>query len=741
MSRYAQIAVPAPLFQPLTYAVPEPLAGRMAVGVRCRVPLGRRRVTGFCVALLDRPPEDCPAGEFREVVEVADEAPLFPPSLLGFFQWLADYYCHPIGEVIREALPGGLDRVRVKRVAHVRLLPLPDPHPAVSLKPSEQRTLDLLRELDAGRRPVPRPELCRRYASARRALPGLVAAGLVAVEDAEVQRDPFALAPDREDAPPELTGEQEQVLSQVLAAMDKGGFAPFLLHGVTGSGKTEVYLRAAARVLARGGQVLVLVPEIALAGQVEAHFHSRFPGRVALLHSGLPPGERFDQWRLVAAGERPVVIGARSAVFAPLARLRLVIVDEEHDPAYKQEDGLRYHARDVALVRGSREGAVVLLGTATPSLASFRNAERGKYRLLVMRHRIEDRPLPEVDVVDMRQELRAAQGSLPLFSRCLEEAIAATLERDEQVLVFLNRRGFANFMVCRDCGTVVSCRHCQVSLTLHKGAGRLVCHYCGYHLPAATLCPACSGTGLAAVGFGTERLEEELRARFPAAAIGRLDRDSGRDRRRFQALLRRVRDREIDILVGTQMITKGHHFPGVTLVGVVWADAGLGLPDFRAGERTFQLLSQVMGRAGRGERPGRVVVQTIRPDHYALECARRHDYNGFYSQEAALRKALGYPPFARMACLLFEGVDEAATAGAARDAGKMLQEDGGVRVLGPAPAPLARLRGRYRWHLLLQAGTVAALRHACRRVQRRPPVACRSRRVRLAVDIDPENLL
>ncbi len=741
MSRYAQIAVPAPLSQPLTYLVPGPLAGRIAVGMRCRVPLGHRQVTGYCTDLLARPPEDCPTKEFKEVLAILDEEPLFPPSLLGFFQWLADYYCHPIGEVIREALPGGLERVRVKRVAGVRLLLSPGADPPASLKPSAQRTIEILRELAADQRPVARPELCRRYPSARRALPALAEAGLVTIEEVEIQRDPFDLTPHKEEIPPALTDEQQQVLTQISTALRQGGFAPFLLHGVTGSGKTEVYLRAAAQVVAQGGGVLVLVPEIALAGQVEAHFHSRFPGRVALLHSGLPPGERYDQWRLVAAGQRPIVIGARSALFAPLANLRLIIVDEEHDPAYKQEDGLRYHARDAALVRGSREGAVVLLGTATPSLASFRNAERGKYRLLVMRHRIEDRPLPEVEIVDMRQELRSANGDPPLFSHRLQDAIAATLKRNEQILLFLNRRGFANFMVCRDCGTVVSCRHCQVSLTLHKGAGRLICHYCGYFLPAATLCPACNGTGLAAVGFGTERLEEELRHRFPTAAIGRLDRDTSRDRRKFHTLLQRVREGEIDILVGTQMITKGHHFPGVTLVGVVWADAGLGLPDFRAGERTFQLLAQVMGRAGRGAQPGRVVVQTIRPDHYALECARRHDYNGFYSQEAAFRKALGYPPFARMACLAFEGVDEGATAGAAREVCAKLQGLDGVRVLGPAPAPLARLRSRYRWQLVVQAGTVAALHRACRLVQHRPPAACRSRRVRLAVDIDPENLL
>ena len=611
-----------------------------------------------------------------------------------------------------------------------------------SLKHSEQKTIALIKERQAdSTQGIPRRELTKAYSGAAKSIASLTGQGIIHLSKRQVYRDPFGEAPPFFPRPARLTAEQNLALARLNPAIIQKKYSAFLLHGVTGSGKTEVYLQAAETTLAQGRSVLVLVPEIALATQLEAHFFSRFGETVALMHSGLARGERFDQWQRVVSGEARIVIGARSAIFAPLADPGIIIVDEEHDGAYKQEDGLRYQGRDLALVRGSQGQATVLLGSATPSLASYQHALNGKYTLLSLPARIENRPLPQVALIDL-QAVNTVSGRPPLFSPQLKQALRATLARQEQSLIFLNRRGFANCMLCSDCGQAVHCPHCRITLTLHKGRGELLCHYCGFASNSRTVCTNCRSLNLAPIGFGTERIEEELTGMFPKARIARLDHDTTRKRQDFLRILRAVHDREVDILVGTQMITKGHHFPHVTLVGIVWADAGLGLPDYKAGERTFQLLAQVTGRAGRGEQPGKVIVQTHQPDHYSITAARDHDYPRFFAKETGLRKALGYPPFSRLINLVLDGEDEEAVQGRANTLsaiGKRLRRPKKTEILGPAPAPISRLRGRFRWQLLLKGPNLEELHHLCHELEQEQVRLGGA--VNLSVDVDPENML
>ena len=616
-----------------------------------------------------------------------------------------------------------------------------DPGDPPHLKPSEQKTLAILGELGAeqGSEWVSRRDLNKRYRGAGAAARTLLAKGLLRARQRRVYRDPFGQRPPCYPEPETLTPEQTTVLAALKPALDRRSFAPFLLHGVTGSGKTEVYLQATAHCLASGRNVLLLVPEIALATQLEGNFLARFGDAVALLHSGLSQGERLDQWLRVCRGQARVVIGARSAVFAPLTDIGLIIVDEEHEGSYKQDNGFLYQGRDAAVLRGRQQEAVVILGSATPSVVSRRHAETGKYTLLTMKSRVADRPLPEVTVIDLKK-VPTVSGRPPLFSPQLVAAVRQTLEAGNQSLIFLNRRGYANMMVCRDCGSAVQCRHCNISLTLHQHNGRLVCHYCGFALPAKTVCATCRSTDLMAVGSGTEKVEEELVRHFPRARIARLDRDISANRAAYMKILHAVRNREIDILVGTQMITKGHHFPHVTLVGVVWADAGLGMPDYKAGERTFQILTQVFGRAGRGEKEGRVVVQTHFPEHYSILTARGHDYDRLYEEEITLRRRLAYPPFSRLVNLRFEGKEEERVRAAARETADRLRVRAGkekVAVLGPAPAPLVRLRGLYRWQVLLK-GPHAGVQRLCLLLENGVGMPAT---VKMTVDVDPDSML
>ena len=589
------------------------------------------------------------------------------------------------------------------------------------------------------------------YPQPRTPLKRLVERGLVTLETRERRRDPFAGVPVRPHPPPTLNVDQSHTLAVLSAALREGGFQPFLLHGVTSSGKTEVYLRLIREALDAGKGAIVLVPEISLTPQLAGRFRARFPEGVAVLHSRLGAGQREDEWRRVRAQQVRLVVGARSALFAPVADLGVLVVDEEHDSSFKQEEGLRYHARNLALVRGQREGAVVVLGSATPSLESFHNAEVGRLKKLSLPRRATPQPLPAVEVVDLRQYQLDPDGVL---TAPLADALGETLTAGQQAIIFLNRRGFAPFVLCTDCGEPVRCKDCSVTLTLHKRRDLLLCHYCGHQRRPPPRCPSCEGDKLRALGLGTERVEDSLRARFPNARIGRLDRDTARGHR-LQQILDATAAGQLDILVGTQMVTKGHDFPGVTLVGVVNADHALHLPDFRSAERTFQLLSQVAGRAGRGGVPGRVVVQTYNPEHHAIECAQGHDYEAFYAAESRFRRELGYPPFGHLVALRIEGPDESRVvdtanrlSGACHQAARRLPPDRrqAVTVLGPVEAPIARIRGRFRWQILLKSDHRPTLHAVTREAhafkqEAHSGGASAAKSLRILIDVDPQSML
>ncbi len=574
-------------------------------------------------------------------------------------------------------------------------------------------------------------------------LRSLEARGAIRLESRRVFRTPHGAFVDTGEAtsadPPTLTSSQQRVVDAVEAQIGHG-YTGFLLHGVTGSGKTEVYLRLIERVINDGGGALVLVPEIALTPQLVGRFRKRFGERIALLHSALSDGERLDQWEQVRRGRLSIVVGARSAVFAPVRRLGLIVVDEEHEPSYKQEDQLRYNARDVAIVRARQCGAIALLGSATPSLESLYNTRRGKLKLLQMPERVQRRPMPEVSLIDLRSV--ATVDPARVLSEPLLQALERTLANGEQSLLFLNRRGFSNFLLCRQCGHIPECPHCSISLTYHQKRRQLVCHYCDHHRPLPTQCPKCSSTLIQPIGVGTEQVEAALAQLLPKARLARMDRDTTRGAD-LSRLLRAMWAREIDVLIGTQMIAKGHDFPGVTFVGVLLADQGLKFPDFRAAERTFQLLTQVAGRAGRGERPGRVLIQTFDPSHYSLRHAKHHDFDSFVDDELARRRERGYPPFLYLALIRVSATDAGAASTAAERAARTLLDadtPGALSVLGPSPAPLERIKGRVRWHVLVRSPSRTAL-HEALRVLRDDLAQHRGGTTNVVIDVDPVNLL
>jgi primosomal protein N' (replication factor Y) len=607
----------------------------------------------------------------------------------------------------------------------------------------QRLALEYLRHESAG---LPGPVLSDRGVSAAtiRRLAGL---GLVVISRERIERDPFLVelpdtaleVSDSVSRVTDLTDEQTSALGRLEAMAAKSAFEVALLHGVTGSGKTEIYLRLARRVRAIGKSVLVLVPEIALTPAVARAFRTAFGEAVAVQHSGLSDGERYDQWHRIRRGDVNVVVGTRSAVFAPLEDLGLIVVDEEHDGAYKQEESPRYNGRDVAVMRGRRAGALVVLGSATPSIESYQNAVTGRYALIALERRVHDRPLAKVHIVNMREEY-ASTGPDTVVSQSLRDAIAARLDAGEQSLVLLNRRGLATAVFCRQCTHVMECPNCSVPLTVHgreSGRKRAICHYCNYSVAVSHACPKCAGPYLEHTGFGTERVEQEIQALFPAARVARLDRDTARRRGAISALLTRVARREIDVLVGTQMIAKGHDFPSVTLVGVISADVGLALADFRAAERTFQLLTQVAGRAGRGAQPGQAIVQTLFPDHYSIQYGCRQDYRAFFTEELRYRRAMKYPPVVALVSAVAKGATVGEAASVADRVAKRLRavdpQKSRFRVLGPAPAPLGKLRGEHRMQIFLKGPSRAEMRAAFQSVLKSLPDVRRS----VVIDIDP----
>ena len=733
--RYIRVAVPVPHLEALTYAVPDDIPTPV-VGARVVAALGTRTVTGVVTGHVAEAPEGIAA---KAIAEVLDGEPFIPDDIIALAQWVAEYYACGAGDAIGAALPpralvvGRPSGFRTVRVAHLTAQGH-DVDPLRTFGASARQALELLASAPEG---LDTAALARRGVAAP-SLKRLADGGLISFTRRQIERDPFqhaAAAAAREAVT--LTGEQSAAFDRLAAMTAAERFAAALLYGVTGSGKTEIYLRLAQTVAARGRGVVMLVPEIALTPAVSGAFRAVFGDRVAIQHSGLSDGERHDQWHRIRRGDVDVVVGTRSAVFAPVRRLGLVIVDEEHDSSYKQEETPRYNGRDVAVMRARTAGAVAVLGSATPSLESFHNAEAGRYALLALEKRVLDRPMASVTVVDMRTEFATA-GPDVIVSSQLAQAISARLERREQAMVLLNRRGFATSVFCRQCGETLDCPNCSVTLTVHRAARRGRCHYCNYAVRLPSTCAHCGGSYLEHLGFGTERVEAEVAALFPEARVARVDRDTIRRRGAITAVLKRFAAGEIDVLVGTQMIAKGHDFPQVTLVGVISADVGLGLADFRAAERTFQLLTQVAGRAGRGEIAGEAIVQTLHPAHYTIRHACRQDYRAFYDEEIKFRRAMHYPPAVALINAVVKGPSlSAALTDAATVVRALTTGLEPFRVLGPAPAPLSRLKGEHRAQFFMKGRQRGTMRKALlAALDARPEIKRRT-----TIDVDPMSVL
>jgi primosomal protein N' (replication factor Y) len=609
---------------------------------------------------------------------------------------------------------------------------------------SERRILYILS--DGGQRTI--KDLRKILPNISKQLRILQKKGLIEIHRKPVDRDPIENEPIDDYENPILTDQQKMAIEEIRIAIHSRKYRAFLLYGVTASGKTEVYIHAMKEAINQGRKGLLLVPEISLTHQLVREFRARFGKCVALIHSRLSPGERFDTWERIKKGEVNIIIGARSALFAPLDPLGVICVDEEHDSSLKQEEGFRYNARDLAMVRAKISGAVVILGSATPSLETFHNVERKKVQLLRLTKRIDDQPLPSVEIVDMRKQI-TPDGKRPILSKYLIESIRENLERDEGTLLFLNRRGFATFLMCPDCGFVFTCKNCSVSLVHHLDENSIRCHYCDYRIPASPLCPSCKEGGVREMGIGTESLEKELKAIFPDVEIARIDSDTMASKKAQRDLLKKWTGGKIDIITGTQMIAKGHHVPNLTLVGVIMADISLNLPDFRAAERTFQLLTQVAGRAGRGKKEGRVIIQTYNPDHYSIITAKDQDFLSFFEREYALRKELGYPPFWYLVNIRIIGTGEKNTCDYALSFGDLcrdLLEKCGhgaspIIPLGPSPAPIFKLRGKYRWQMLLKSERRQILHQFVRNLIQEARKRLRKKGVQFTVDVDPISML
>ena len=803
---YIEVAVALPVFQTFTYGVSENVSAFIAIGKRVLVPFGQRRVTGYILDTHDTAVEK----DVKLVLDVLDEDPLFPESMIPFFKWIADYYKHPIGDVIKTALPGGLNlydyasiaisekgqlalangsvtpvekqilnhlasgscRLRdlskllkqnvpaalIQSLIHrgritktrilsggttrsrtVRYVALRRKDMSIDgLSAARQKIINILK----ARGKMPLKELKTSVSSAPTLVRSLEKDGYVEISHERLYRDPFGEAIRPEPAPV-LTGEQQKAVSRICGNLNNG-FATFLLQGVTGSGKTEVYMQVAAAAMNRGHSVLVLVPEIALITQIEGRFRARFGDCVAVLHSGLSAGERYDQWRRIIRKDADITIGARSAIFAPFENVGTIIVDEEHDTSYKQESSLRYNARDLAVVRAKLNDCIALLGSATPSVQSYYNVEHNKFKEVNLTKRIEERPLPEINVVDLRKS-RDARGIRRFITPELHQEMKATLARGEQILLFLNRRGFANFPICASCGQAIRCKHCDISLTLHQRANAYKCHYCGFTRASSSNCTECGSSRIKHLGLGTEKVESAVTGLFPEASIARMDRDTTTRKGSILKLLKGLKNKTTDILIGTQMVAKGHDFPNITLVGIICADLSLSFPDFRAGERTFQLLAQVAGRAGRGDVPGRVVLQTYNPEHFSILAAREQDFNSFYSQEIEFRKALNYPPLSRMIQLKISGKDKQKSATHARLLGDLCHDFkstnspaySAVGMLGPIEAALPKIARHYRWQILLKSSHAKVLHDFMGRLLAEHPRQFANRNVKVIIDVDP----
>ncbi|MDG1832013.1 MAG: primosomal protein N' [Verrucomicrobiota bacterium] len=732
----ARVTLEIALRREFDYLIPPEFAGRVEVGTRVKVPFGRRQVLGCVTALA----ESSTFETLKPILKIIGTQSLVTSRVLELARWMADYYCCAPETALKSVLPDAIRKEQEgwRERLYVRVLPGADGIDALTKRQTE------IYHVIEEHRAIALQELLRLTGTTAQTVRKLEDKSLIEIAPKITERDPYANEQFVPTTPLKLNPEQAKALENIMAESGR----VFLLHGVTGSGKTEVYLQAIARALEDGKGSIVLVPEISLTPQTVERFKARFSSGplqtlVAVLHSHLSAGERHDEWHKIRQGRAKIVIGARSAIFAPVEPLGLIIVDEEHEHSYKQEEAPRYHARDVAVVRGQREGATVVLGSATPSLESYHNTKRGKYTLLEMPSRVDDKQMPLVRVQDMRTEKSKGDKGPPIFSQRLKDAIHHRLEAGEQTILFLNRRGFATSMQCPDCGLVAECPNCSLSLTYHRREQTLRCHICGHRDRAPQRCPnkQCRSPKIRFHGLGTEKVEDVLRKLFPKANVCRMDSDALKRKDDFRRILGDFRRGKIDILVGTQMIAKGLHFPRVTLVGIVYADTSLHLADFRAGERTFQLLTQVAGRAGRGDVEGEVVVQTFSPVHPAIQFARRHDFVGYFEAEMEFREQLLYPPFTRAALLTIRGRNEDKVKFSAdhikRELEKLIPKLPDLVIAGPAPAPLLRAENFYRHQIMLRLGQMSVLSRHLALIDAQLTLPDD---VTLTIDIDPVNL-
>jgi primosomal protein N' (replication factor Y) len=725
----------------MDYSVPEAMTGKLAVGARVRVRFRDQSLLATVVATLDQ----SPAEGIKPIMALLGEKPILSASLIELARWMSNYYCCPVETVMRSLLPQVIRSAKIgwKKQLFVSPARSVTPEEIEKLRRRAPRQAELLETIAQLPEPMPASELLRRTSLDNSTLRALIRRGFAELREQAVERDPHGTEKFVADAELAMNEEQTAALKLIETALENPEtHPPILLHGVTGSGKTEVYLQAIRATLARGKTAIVLVPEISLTPQTVERFKSRFAGQpdtVAVLHSHLSEGERHDEWHKLHSGRARIVIGARSAVFAPLLNLGLIVVDEENETSYKQEEAPRYHARDVAIVRAKLEKCVALLGTATPSLESYANATRGKYLLSTLSQRVDQCQMPLIRIVDLRQERRKEKAAA-ILSEKLRAAIGDRLEKKEQTILFLNRRGFSTSLLCNNCGKARDCPNCSVALTFHRSNARLSWYLCGHSAAVPKRCPECGEDALIYAGFGTEKVEANVSAIFPKAVVRRMDADSMTRKDAYRETLHAFRAGKIDILVGTQMIAKGLHFPNVTLVGIINADLALHLPDFRAGERTFQLLTQVAGRAGRGEEPGEVFVQTYTPFSPSIQFARHHDFAGYFEQELEFRERCDFPPFKHAVLITVRSKHEARARFSAETLARRLREALPEEFTrgAPAPAPLEKLQGYYRFHILLRGEAIMRLSRLVRETLDKLPFP---EDVAVAVDVDPYQLL
>ncbi len=735
VNRIARVVINLSLDKAFDYLIPEQLQDKVKLGSRVDVPFGRGNAHRVAYVVGLKNDSDFDLAKLKEIERVHGERPLIPEHLLGLAEWMAQYYCCAKERAVQALLPAVVRRGKISGKKRKVLRLNPDADIAQALeelgKRRAKRQIEILKKLEL-LHTLPLAETTRHAG----AVNALKKAHLVVVEEEAVARDPFANVEILPDVPLELNEEQHAAFELITASLDKARKDVILLFGVTGSGKTEVYMQAIAECLARGLEAIMLVPEISLTPQTTERFRARFGDKISVLHSHLSDGERFDEWTRINRGKVEIVVGARSALFAPFRKPGLIIVDEEHENSYKQQDmPPRYHARDVAVMRGHRENVTVVLGSATPSLESYYNAKKGKYKLATLSKRVDNQQMPVMETVNMCVEKEAAGKPLPL-SRQLVSEMRRVLDKGEQVMLFLNRRGFATQMQCLKCGFVAECEDCSVKYTYHRQQVLLLCHTCGAVRRAPETCPACGDKDIRYSGLGTERVESAVKKFFPHVRVLRMDSDTMTRKDAYREALTAFRAGRVDILIGTQMIAKGLHFPNVTLVGVIFADLSLYMPDFRAGERTFQLLVQVAGRAGRGDVPGNVIVQTYTPYHSALAAAVRLDYEAFYEEEIDVREQVGFPPCAHMILIRLCGPDEGEVAEVINEFAERLRPTlpPEVQMVNPMPCGILKKRGNYHYQLLLSGKKIGSLSRLVKQYVNKFRLP---RELRLYVDVDP----